>query len=149
MKLESATNKTQERKVAEKVSRVWKCDWASIGLYGPFDIYFMRDRCPIAIAEIKVKNQKFNDFPNLFFDLHKWMYLFVAEITCLPAFYIACLQDGIYWVRAGDVPVAGMKWLVTGRTDREDVFSDQRPTLLIPTSYFKFLCDSDGVFEEE
>ena len=141
----------REVEVANKVAAAWSLQWGQMGPYSPFDVYLRKDKKIVAIAEIRTRrDRECHSYTTALLDLDKWFSLMQAEIALgLPGLYIVAFTDGIWWVRIGRLPVRDFKLEYRGRVDRPQAYNDLSPVIQVPTSYFKRVCDSDGVFKEE
>ena len=138
MRLETKSDQETERKVAEHMSVVWKCDYSSMGPYSPYDICFTRKGVLSAIAEIKDRTNRERDtYPTVCLNLDKWFTLIQCELFLgKPAFYIVQFKDGIYFLRIGEVEINQYKISYKGRVDRGEK-NDQRLAVDIPSELFK------------
>lgn len=136
--LETPNDRKREDEIADLISKEWKCEWGSMGIYSPFDKYFMRNNKLVAIAEIKDrKNRSSTSFDTIFLNLDKYFSLLLAEITMkIPSFYIVGLSDGIFYIKVGTITVSDLNTFVKGRVDRPNVANDIRPAIQIPVSLF-------------
>jgi len=149
MRLEEPRHANREKVVADKIAAEWKCEWEQMGPYSPFDVYLRRGKDMLAIVEIRTRrDRECYSFPTVLLDMDKWFSLMQAEIGLgLRSLYVIAFTDGIWYVRIGRLPVREFVMSWRGRKDRPEAANDLSPVIEVPTSYFRRICDSDGVFE--
>ena len=148
--LEKPKHVARQTAVAEKLAQAWNAEYGSFGQYAPIDVYFMRNKNIVSMAEIRTRrDRECNTFGTVLIDLDKWFHLMQAEIgLAMPAMYVVTFTDGIWYVRIGTLAVNNFKIKYRGRTDRPEAPNDMSPVIEVPSSMFVRVCGSDGVFEE-
>ncbi len=149
MRLEEPKHLKRQEVVAQKLASVFGCEWGQMGPYSPFDVYLRKAKDMKAIVEIRTRrDRECNSFTTVLLDMDKWFSLMQAEIALgLAALYVVAFTDGIWYIRIGSLPVNEFKMKWRGRDDRPQAKNDLSPVIEVPSSYFKRICDSEGVFE--
>ena len=150
MRLEEERHVKREMEVARLVAEKWKCTHNRIGGYSSFDIYFLREKTLVAVAEIKTRHRLAGSFETVLLNIDKWFPLRQWETGLgIPSFYVVAFTDGIYFTRIGTLNVRDFKLTCRGREDRPGIQNDVRPVIEIPLNRFGYLCSSEGVFEAD
>ncbi len=140
--LETPTNRQRETEITQALCAAWNCKSGSMGPYSPFDRYLHRDGRLTAIIEIKDRqNRRLDSYSTVYLDLGKYYTLMFAELNLrVPGLFVTSMQDGIWYVRVGSIPVAELPILVKGREDRQ-IDADIKPAIQIPIRFFKRVRD--------
>jgi hypothetical protein len=139
MKFETLGDIDNQESIAEFVSSTWGCNFSRMGEYSPFDFYFHKNKLLKALVEIKVRKRKLESFPTVFLNLDKFFTLFFSELSIgIAGLFIVKCDDGIFYVRVGNLPVRDYGYFIKGREDRGG-FNDIRPVVEIPIKYFKIV----------
>jgi len=131
---ESANDRVNETNVVSIIAPKWKCEAKKLPTSYFIDWVLMRDGKAAAFMEVKCRKNLKSKYPTLMLSLAKWMHgQQFAQAANVPFFVAVEWEDGIFWHKAGDVPVTiGFG----GRVDRGDD-QDMEPVVFIPVAAFK------------
>jgi hypothetical protein len=140
----------RQKRVAEKIAALWRCEWGSMGEFNPIDVFFMRKREIFAFAEIRTKQDVLSDKSIVFVDFDKWLNMRVAGMALrLPVHYIAAYVNGIWIADLGHVEIDRYRIMQRGRRDRPQMRNDYCPVIEIPAGVFKQIVPlSDDIFAD-
>ena len=133
--LQSERDFQSEVAAKEFIAAKWGCEVQEMGDFGNFDWILYRDNRIMAIAEFKRLYRESGDWPNVYFNVNKWLPLmFVGIGLKVPAFFIVQFNDRICYVDVQTVDAT--KHEVNGRKDRGRG-SDLQPAILVPVEIMK------------
>jgi len=123
-----------ERKVANTLATIWNCEVQKMPLDYRLDWIFLKNKKPVAVAELKNRNCNKDHFPTLMLTVKKWMAGKALAVEMgIPFLVIINWQDGLFWCKAG---VEKLEYAFNGRKDRGDP-NDLSPMVFLPISKFK------------
>ena len=126
-----------EDNAKEIIAHRWHCQVADLGDFGDIDWVIYRDNRIVAIAEFKRLYRSSERWPNIYFNLKKWLPLMLVGAGLkVPAYFIVQFDDKISYIDVADVDAS--KHEVNGRNDRGRS-SDLQPTILIPVDQMRDL----------
>lgn len=133
---ETADDRLNERKIAEKIERRGRCILVKLPMCYIIDFGAMRDNKFIAWLEVKQRYRAFGKYANCFFSLLKLMRAReLNAATGLPCLFVVQFDDAL--VYANVLKSNGeLQWC--GRDDRNDA-QDMEPVLAIPNDEFTIL----------
>jgi len=140
---ETATDRKNERVIAEMLERRWDCDADKLKIACEVDYSLTREGRIVAVMEIKCRNYDYDTLDGLgglILSAHKWQAGRRWKETHNIAFILVLgLTDGVfvYRLKAED-PWPEMKLKTAGRRDRGDA-QDIEPCVIIPMQKFQKL----------
>lgn len=124
-----------EDDIKEYIGERWNCTVADLGDFGDIDWLVYRDNRIVAIAEFKRLYRPSEEWPNLYFNLKKWIPLMLVGAGLkVPAYFIVQFDNKITYIDVADVDAT--KHEVNGRDDRGRS-SDLQPAILVPVNQMK------------
>ena len=113
----------------------WKCEVRELGDFGDIDWLLYRDNRVVAIAEFKRLYRESTAWPNVYFNVKKWLPLYFVGVGLrVPAYFIVRFDDKICYVDVQNVDATRHE--VNGREDRSRG-SDLQPAILVPVKTMK------------
>ena len=150
---ETDLNRTEESKVADKLSMLWKREAIKLKPFAAGDIAILaNDEDPEeegtikAFVEIKVRTNSMSSYPTYMISLHKLQELsHLSEFSGLPSILVVQWKEDLgYWLVPEDVGVFDIK--MGGTTQRNDP-QDMEPCVHIPIEDFVVLESSRPIIE--
>ena len=115
----------------------WNCTVSELGDFGDIDWMLYRDNRIVAIAEFKRLYRDSTEWPNLYFNVKKWLPLMLVGAGLkVPSMFIVQFNDRISYIDVANIDAS--KNEVNGRADRSRA-SDLQPTILAPIAEMKEL----------
>lgn len=131
---ESASDLTNEQRVAAQLSAKWKADFHKLPKSYHIDWMAYRDGKPVCFIELKCRQNERAAYPTFMVSLAKWMHgKELAREVGVPFFIVVDWTDGTFFLNVEDQPVS---YGFGGRKDRNDE-QDMEPVVFIDVSYFK------------
>ena len=130
MGLANATDKQNEREVADLIGRAWGWKLHSFGQYSPLDFWAELSGKEIALIELKTRSHPSTQFPTVYFSMRKWMDMmeWSRAFKC-PALFVVRFSDLVKFIPLADVDPG--RYTIDGR--RACVGgNDIEPLILVP-----------------
>lgn len=130
---ETSTDLGKEDAVAEMIGRLLGAEPQKLPSKYPFDRAFVQGKNVVALAEIKCRSNKRDEYPTFFMSLAKWMACIrIAEFSGVPALIVVRWSDGICAMK---MPDYGLPVTFAGRSDRKDL-DDMELVVEVPVKDF-------------
>jgi hypothetical protein len=139
---ERAADVLGERRVVERIERVWKCSVEKLPIKNRLDGLLRRRNALVGYIEVKVRKCAREAYPTFMVSLDKWMYArqLAENSGGVPVFFVVEWTDGVYWIRQDE---ATYTVGIGGRSDRNDPL-DTELCIHVPVHLFKPLPTSPG-----
>ena len=128
---ESQTDKSNEYKVSEVISKAWKVNLHKLPISYRLDFLITKDNKAKAIVEIKTRKNSYNKYPTLLLSLSKWNHgIEYTVLNKLKFILVVMFTDGIFYYTYSDQDKFEIKW--GGRTLNTRDSADIEPVVHIP-----------------
>jgi len=130
---ETQSDLGREDTVAEMVGRLFGANPQKLPPKYPFDRAFVQGKNVVALAEIKCRSNKKEEYPTFIMSLAKWMSCIrISEFAGVPGLLVVRWSDGVFVMK---MPDYGLAVTFAGRADRNDL-DDMELVVEVPVKDF-------------
>ena len=136
-----------EEKVAEQVSKRWRCEFHRFPQLARVDWYVYRGDTLNAMAELKRRYHNHDKYPTVYLSFAKWASVMeLSRAAGVDGYILYGFDDGIWFAEVTDIDPRCSK--ILGRTDREGVGTDLEPMIEVPINVLREIKNVTTTFEE-